>query len=216
MSLSTPMKSLRYILPLAPSGIRRRRPLTIVISLATAILLFLGVVPVQASNFGATTCSGFDDPFADPPDNCVSLGNNHTHMYEMFSVRSDIDLSFRTVIQQRYDPTDLETGLRSPADVKVQDNTYDRNGVIAWVNCPPEASEGGSGTSRWCYGQDLRFNLSYSEWYDSALERQFVSCHEFGHTVGLRHTTDTGSCLNSTNATTALSAHDVNHINAVY
>lgn len=39
-------------------------------------------------------------------------------------------------------------------------------------------------------------------------------CHEIGHSVGLRHTSNTQSCLNVNNTSQVLSQHDKDHINA--
>lgn len=160
-----------------------------------AALSLPGIQPAHGV-FGATSCPGFDDPFAVPPPNCVSLGNNYTHTYNFVGVRSDIQTSFQQAVASYDQYTELSVKARDPADVVVMDNTYGKNNLVGWVNCPPEADEGGSGTTRWCYGQYLRFNLSYPSLFDTSDERRDISCHEFGHTVGLRHTTSSVSCMN--------------------
>lgn len=196
--------------------VQRVRSALLVLTLVGSVLIWQAE-PALASNFGATTCSGTDSPFSNPPPNCVSLGNNYTHTYEIVSVRSDIVSSFQAVMSVQYhNGTDLEVFARSPGDVVVMDNNYGFNNAVGFVNCPPSATQGGSGATRWCLGQYLRFNLDYASYYDTTSERQWVSCHEFGHTVGLRDTTDTSSCLNQSTVRIGLNTHDKSQINATY
>lgn len=200
------------------SGTARR------ISLVAASGLLWALVPTAPAHavFGSTACSGFDDPFKRPPDSCVSMGNNFTHTYRFIGVRSDIVLSFQTVAKYQFnDPTELVVTERNldDADVDVQDNTYGLNNAYGWVNCDPStATQGGTGTRRWCSGQDLRFNITYETPFGTAARRQEMACHEFGHTVGLRHTTDNTSCMREGEVTgvNSLSQTERNEINNVY
>ncbi|MEU6720305.1 matrixin family metalloprotease [Nonomuraea sp. NPDC046802] len=47
----------------------------------------------------------------------------------------------------------------------------------------------------------------------STTQRQALACHEIGHTVGLDHSTESGSCLRTV---TKYGTHDVAHINGRY
>lgn len=178
----------------------RRNLLALALTSSAAIAVAaLPAAPAHAE-FGATQCSGYDDPFRpDPgPDNCVSLGNNYTHTYRFAGVRSDLMASFRTLLAGYDQHTDLVVYERDPADVVIQDNNYGNNGAYGHVNCDVYAagvSQGGSGASRWCYGQDLRVNLYYVYDIDTDQERRSLACHEFGHTVGLRHTWNSETCM---------------------
>jgi hypothetical protein len=75
----------------------------------------------------------------------------------------------------------------------------------------------------------MYFNLNprYSVFFDDDASRDHVTCHELGHTIGLRHwgnppeTSDdqaAATCMNSNtpNGPTTLHRFDVDHINAYY
>lgn len=195
-----------------------RRVLALFTALVTIFSLAVAFpVPAFATNFRADNCSGRDEPFAVPYVGCVSLGNNYTHTFQFVSVRADLVEETRRLADFEYnDRTDLQVYERDPADVIVMDNDYGPNRVVGWVNCPPPASEGGSGVNRWCYGQYLRYNLHYAFELNDITERQHHACHEFGHTVGLQHTTRDDSCMNPARENTLLGAHDRAHIDSKY
>lgn len=194
------------------------RPWLRVVAVSVATLSLLLAFPSAAfANFGAETCSGTDDPFASTATDCISLGDNYTHTFQIVSVRADIAEETRRLADFEYnDRTDLVVSERDPADVIVMDNSYGPNRLAGWVNCPPAASEGGSGVNRWCYGQYLRYNLTYSTEFDTIQERQHHACHEFGHTVGLQHTDRDDTCMNVRLRNTLLGAHDRAHVDTKY
>lgn len=170
----------------------------LVISSSFSVFAGTASAELRADN----NCPGFDDPFATPdPVGCVSMGNNFTHTYQFAGVRTDIINSFRSIAGSVYDQqTDLVVYERDPADVVVMDNNYGRNGVLGWTHCPPGAQQGFYNSmyqsTRWCYGQYLRFNLYSSIFFDTDIERRDLACHEFGHTVALRHVGDDNTCMN--------------------
>lgn len=194
-----------------PSRWPRVRTGSWIVLILAMVMLVIPTAPAEAL-FGATICAGVDDPFLPSPANCVSVGNNYTHTYQLVGVRSDIATSFRSMVAD-YDSTDLVVYERDPADVIVMDNSYGSNGLVGWVNCPPSATTGSIGPTRWCYGQYLRFNLSYPTYLDTSAERQRYSCHEFGHTVGLNHNNGT-TCLNNT--AQVISSTERSEINGFY
>ena len=80
--------------------------------------------------------------------------------------------------------------------------------------------------TRWCRPQVIRYNLSKkaSKFPGDTAQRD-ISCHEFGHTLGLRHATSTAnggsnwasSCMVYASTThTTTTQHDRDHINAYY
>lgn len=97
------------------------------------------------------------------------------------------------------------------------DYNYTVNWPIAWTDCPPASAEGGSHPNRWCQPSKIRFNGDRRGYYDTSFERVAIACHEIGHTIGLRHTSNTNSCMHAYPQTSnVISGHDVDHINAAY
>jgi hypothetical protein len=68
-----------------------------------------------------------------------------------------------------------------------------------------------------CRHWHVRFNSNLAPYTET--ERRHISCHEFGHTLGLHHYPDSnpnpGSCMKESYLTT-YAQHDVNHIDAYY
>jgi len=59
------------------------------------------------------------------------------------------------------------------------------------------ATYGGSSAShtRWCKPQQIQFNRTYGSKWDSDSQLHYVTCHELGHTVGLRYNNVETSCM---------------------
>jgi hypothetical protein len=185
----------------------------------------------SASNFGSTPCGG-------TPPNCVSLGNNRTHtvrfryLGQTSTSHEDIPgirAATTYVLANVYSKTDLtayHTDTDPQPDVVMDDFNFAAFPTIAgWVNCGRDSTgQGGSHPNKWCRGQTLTLN-SYLYWsgsgvFDTAAQRRNVVCHELGHTVGLRHRTDTKkSCMwtyAGGGAAATIDAHDRAHINGHY
>ena len=190
---------------------------------AVALALVLAVLqitaPAHATNWGSTACAG-------APVNCISLGNNAYHVINWVGDQdiAGLQASHAWARDNVYNPTDMVVytdGGDPLPDVLAQDEPYGANGLVGWVECPPNATEvGGSHPSRTCRGQYLRYNATYAA-TDFATEtgRRHITCHEMGHTVGLRHRTTNDSCITNTwpnPLPTTLAAHDIAHINAQY
>lgn len=79
-----------------------------------------------------------------------------------------------------------------------------------------------SGNHNWCHGKKMKFNGFYSDYYDTVILRWKLTCHELGHSVGLRHTAAEDSCMNEQappefeDVSTSLDSHDRRHINEWY
>nr|MDT0661642.1 matrixin family metalloprotease [Micromonospora sp. DSM 115978] len=188
--------------------------------LALALATTLGTVvlasPARATNFGSI-CD------ADPPTICVSLANN---IYHVLNWEGDQDIpgmqaSHAWARDNQFNPTDLVAytdGSDSLPDVRVWDEPYGDTIWVARVECPTNnTGTGGSHPNRWCRGQILRYNSSHPIFWADEARRRSVACHEIGHTVGLRHTTDDTSCMfNGSVYPQALNAHDRAHINNRY
>jgi hypothetical protein len=119
-------------------------------------------------------------------------------------------------IEESYQPTDLTvTHGSSPScadasfDTCVYDDDYGDNGLYGWNACAGTTS--GAHPNRRCSLTYVKINLHYN----SIPKR--VACHELGHSVGLRHSTELGSCMVEGEwPFDRLSAHDQAHINATY
>jgi hypothetical protein len=96
-------------------------------------------------------------------------------------------------------------------DVCVYDDNYGDNGLDGWNACTT-GTDSGSHPDMVCSLDVARINTFYSP---PPFE---VACHELGHTVGLRHTTSTTSCMQSPLSVndTTYNSHDVGHINSNY
>lgn len=202
------------------------RSSAVVVAVAAAIVAahLVTALPAYASNFGSTACGG-------SPRNCVSLADNALHEWcEEGTLGNQIPGIYTTFVESMddYDEyTDLTTShvcpITSNRDVIVTDAEYGpNNGIVAWVECLPTSATSGSHPNLRCDQQKLRFNSysAYSNYYDSYSNRLSISCHEIGHTVGLRHTNsaDTDSCMDnfSESRSTLTSLHDDSHINGNY
>jgi hypothetical protein len=85
-------------------------------------------------------------------------------------------------------------------DVRVWDYAASENGYWAWTWCAIPATYGGSAAShtRYCYPQELIFNLTYkSSYYITQAKTNAIACHEMGHTLGLRHFNTSSGCMKS-------------------
>ena len=87
---------------------------------------------------------------------------------------------------------------------------YGNNGLRGWNACAGTAVF--AHPNQQCWLQWVRFNDIYTSPAANAL-----ACHELGHSLGLRHSTDTASCMFTPGPTsTVLTNHDRAHLNAAY
>ena len=110
-------------------------------------------------------------------------------------------------------------------DVHVFDVNVPGNGVIAWTQCASGASYGGSESNgtRWCVPQEFRWNTAYNYTQTTNAHRNYVACHELGHTLGLRHRSSGSTCMRVATISpvwippyTTTSQHDRDEIDAHY
>jgi hypothetical protein len=98
-----------------------------------------------------------------------------------------------------YGPTDLyvlnqtsSTCSDASHDTCVYDNTYGDNGLNGWNSCAGSGQIVGAHPNQVCTLSWVRLNQSASP------PAKRIACHELGHSVGLRHTTSSTSCLRAT------------------
>jgi hypothetical protein len=203
--------------------------------LATVCGLVLVPIPALATNFGAEGNCGYltGNSSSNPVTQCVSRANNSYHAVRLDVVGNQwagMDTAVIDSLATDYNPLDLMAYVSQTdpyPDVIVYDLDYGSDGFAAWVDCPANNTGiGGSGSTRWCRGQILRFNGSYeSQWINAAWAREGLACHELGHTVGLRHAGSGSGCLTHPTPynnlflfyqNSYLRQEDKDHINANY
>ncbi|MCA1650393.1 MAG: hypothetical protein LC753_08965 [Acidobacteria bacterium] len=202
--------------------------------LLAAVLSMVQYPSPAAATHGGPEIGSFlscNDPDRDPP-RCTSVGNDNQHfVYFGESLSEELASALRDALFEDYRPTDFivfeRHRITSVTDVIVESQDYGDNGAAGWVNCPPEAPQGFNQLGhRWCQRQDLRFNLNplYAVFFADEVSREYVACHELGHTVGLRHWGNPpqssgpvgATCMNvnTPDGPTHLHPADVEHINA--
>ncbi|HLT62698.1 MAG TPA: hypothetical protein VK020_15960 [Microlunatus sp.] len=194
-------------------------------ALTLLLLATLGIAPAHATNFGSTPCTG-------TPRTCVNLADNSLHTwYPQGTLGNDIPgmaTAVQTAMNDYEKNTDIVTQKvqNATTDVTVTDYSYPPYPqFLGWVDCYPSSKTSGSDPNRRCDRQVLRFNAaSPSKYWNTAAKRRSLSCHEIGHTLGLRHPSESQggatSCLktpfNPDKFSQVTSAHDNAHINAHY
>lgn len=209
---------------------RVMRPFAVLVAL---FLLLAQAQPAAAQHGGPgisslLTC---ERPNVTPP-RCTSVGDNFRH-YVFFdpSLTEELRSSLRDTMAEDYDPTALivreHPALTSQTDVIAFSANYGENGAAGWVYCPSDAPQGTNAQGdRWCRHQELHFNLNprYAIYLNDDGSRDYVACHELGHTVGLRHWGNPpessgpvgATCMNADtpDGPTDLSQAEIDHINA--
>jgi hypothetical protein len=205
--------------------------------LLAAILASLTMAPqtAVADHGGRDITAQFNCNRPVTPPRCTSVGDNPWHLvYFDPSLTEELAASMRRTLADDYGPTKLvviEQGrLTRTTDVIAFSGDYGENGAAGWVYCPSDAPQGTNPSGdRWCRHQELHLNINprYGAFFDDDASRDYVTCHEMGHTIGLRHWgnppetsgTDVGAtCMNADtpNGPTGLHQYDIDHINAYH
>jgi hypothetical protein len=190
--------------------------------------------PAQA-DFGSIAC----EVTWDGARLCVMKGNNADHSVRWEGVIGNqipnIGANTTWAMNNVYNPTDLNMYRNDSdpyPDVIITDSLYPDIGLVAWAECLPYAPNGeyevgkyntgvgGNHPDRWCRGQKIRYNERYeSTDYSTTADARKVTCHELGHTIGLRHTASSASCMYQAAAAAngpAITQGERNEINGEY
>jgi hypothetical protein len=201
--------------------------------LAALLLVLCQAQPAAAQHGGPEISSllACERPNVSPP-RCTSVGDNFRHyVYFDPSLTEELRSSLRDTMAEDYDPTALvvreHLALISQTDVIAFSADYGENGAAGWVYCPSDAPQGTNAQGdRWCRHQELHFNLNprYAIYLNDDGSRDYVACHELGHTVGLRHWGNppessgpvAATCMNADtpDGPSDLSQAEIDHINA--
>lgn len=167
----------------------------------------------RADNFGSGPTN------VGPPTNEISLGNNKWHSYSFHSASSAWRTALNNAAVDGYNPTDVDTsqiGDSQNTDVRVVASALS-TGVYGWVSCPVDATRSGTDPTETCWNQWLKIDTGNAGAFDSA-KRKSLMCHEFGHTLGLRHREGSplGCMTNGSTWPTLPTDHDKIHLNDTY
>jgi hypothetical protein len=202
-------------------GRNRFRLLAVTTSLVLAALQPAGAI---ASNFGSNTASGGTPAHAcDTTTSSQCIANNGTHVFCFSAVGSSIVADTRTIMTNDYEAlSSITTSEQSctcstcSLDLQIFDADYNTS-FWAWTACASGATFGGSDPRRWCKPQNLKWDLGTASAWNTTAGRQYIACHEVGHSLGLRHSGDTTSCMFPNRITThVLTSHDQSMLTTWY
>lgn len=181
---------------------------------AVIAVVVIGLSPASATNWGSTGSQG-----AGGTQNAVSLLPSSTMTVDRINLTATNSTAINSAAINQFGSTNLTVVVRAPSNtcatgqrICVFDSNYGNNGLYGWAACDTGSS--GTNPNRTCSRQFVRLNTSYT--LPSA---QRLACHELAHTVGLRHSSQTSSCVYTPiddGSTASLTAHDIAHINARY
>ena len=213
---------------------RRRPAVFLVLTLVAATAVAAIAEPARGHHGGREISSLFTCDRPVSPPRCTSVADGLIHHVAFdASLTAGLAESLAQAMAEAYDePTKLTMIVdRRPTgdtDAIAFSTDYGENGAAGWVYCPPDAPQGiNPAGHRWCRGQEIHFNLNprYGAFFADDGSRDHVTCHELGHTLGLRHWGNPpqtegdevgATCMNANtpDGATRLHQFDVDHINA--
>lgn len=185
------------------------------IVLATTFACVIVVLPSQATNFGSQGSTGTSGTTSG-----VFVANNNVHNVAERNLTATYSDGLTSTIDYDYNdyPAALWTNsweapsCTSAHDVCAYDSSYGNNGLNGWNACAASNATG-SHPDMVCTQNVMKINETY------APPAWRIACHELGHTTGLRHTSDSGSCMKTTSSggtSKVLTSHDRDHLENEY
>lgn len=195
--------------------------------LAVALVALMPTALVQGSNVGSNTASGGTGAHAcdnTPASQCVANNGSHEIIDSGLSAGSGSGswkTSMNAAVTLYNGNADVSVFWGSPVngyDVSAVNANYGQNGRWGWTECADPVNGvvyGGTDPDRWCRPQFLDFNDFYSQ---TSSQKNVITCHELGHTLGLRHSNETsGSCMKKDQRTiNGITTHDHAMLNGQY
>lgn len=183
---------------------------------ATALVMWAGTIPAAAGHLYSSGTAGTSGT-----RNGVWMTPNSTWWVGKRVLTSTYEGGVNNAALGQYGPTDLTVSVFIASscgdnpdrayDTCVYDENYGNNGLNGWNACAGSTS--GSHPNQTCSKQWVRINLAYSP------PANRIACHELGHSVGLQHWGEQGSCMKTTSAggtSSVLHQHDRDAINQRY
>lgn len=183
------------------------------------VLVMQATAPVEAttSYWGSVSCGPnlSVSICLEPRDNPWHGGDFLSVCYQGFTSAL---ISDSGITLQRFTDTTNVYGLRvysaSAADATAYYANYQASGYWGATYCPSSSTRSGSDPYRTCSMQNVRFNSYYASFFGVSYNRQYVTCQEYGHLMGLHHR-NANTCMWPVNSNT-LDSFDIININDYY
>lgn len=177
--------------------------------LPVLVLLFFGgfAAPAFAFNVGPWM-TGTDDFISASAYQLTSTF--HTEFHDVLALLNASDLS----TSHTHDTTSRE--------LVANDLNYGNPNFFGWAECHAYSGVRGFYNKPVCTQAHVHIDLTLTGSPNppgssySATEAQSLMCEEVGHSVGLHHSGESGSCMSQNWATTGYTSHDISIINLQY